>query len=125
MTTEATASGRALRPPEQVSTRPVSQFLATWVVAGTMTLTASAGLPGAERERAVSGVALSRIDSGIGAVTTRRWSETPAFRPQTALGRRLWAIRQRIIASGVPLLTDEEIEAEVTARRGDQHHDGA
>ena len=40
-------------------------------------------------------------------------SEPPAYRPRTPLGERLWAIRQRIIASGEPLLSWEELEREL------------
>lgn len=41
------------------------------------------------------------------------------FKPKTPLGRRLWSIRKRIVASGEPLLGWDEIEEEVGARRGD------
>lgn len=40
------------------------------------------------------------------------------FVPQTPLGKKLWEIRQRIVASGVPLLSDEELEQELALRRG-------
>ena len=39
---------------------------------------------------------------------------------RTPLGRRLEAIRQRIIASGQPLLSWDEIHAEVKRRRGER-----
>jgi hypothetical protein len=39
------------------------------------------------------------------------------FVPRTPLGRKLWALRQQIIASGIPLLTAEEIEAELAEQR--------
>ena len=44
----------------------------------------------------------------------------PADAPaaKTALGRRLLEIRQRIIASGEPLLGPAELEREVAERRG-------
>ncbi len=42
----------------------------------------------------------------------------PEFVPQTELGKKLWEIRQRIVASGVPLLSDEELEQEIALRRG-------
>lgn len=38
--------------------------------------------------------------------------------PRTALGRDLLAIRERIVASGQPLLDWDGIEREVTDRRG-------
>ncbi|WP_036480025.1 DUF2281 domain-containing protein [Myxosarcina sp. GI1] len=37
---------------------------------------------------------------------------------QTELGQRLRQIRNKIIASGVPLLNREEIEKELVSRRG-------
>jgi hypothetical protein len=40
------------------------------------------------------------------------------FRPKTELGSELWALRQKIVASGQPLLTADEIDREVTRRRG-------
>jgi hypothetical protein len=43
---------------------------------------------------------------------------TNAPTPKTSLGAKLQQIRQKIVASGVPLLTDEEIEREVRERRG-------
>ncbi|MEB3355889.1 MAG: hypothetical protein VKK04_04130 [Synechococcales bacterium] len=42
----------------------------------------------------------------------------PEFMPQTPLGKKLWEIRQRIVKSGVPLLSDEELEQEIAERRG-------
>ncbi|WP_243714022.1 hypothetical protein [Nostoc sp. 106C] len=38
--------------------------------------------------------------------------------PQTPLAKKLWEIRQRIVASGAPLLSDEELEQELAERRG-------
>jgi len=40
------------------------------------------------------------------------------FRPRTALGQELWKLRKRIVASGEPLLDDDQIEEEVDRRRG-------
>ncbi len=37
---------------------------------------------------------------------------------QSKLGARLQQIREKIVASGTPLLTDEEIDREVVERRG-------
>lgn len=42
-----------------------------------------------------------------------------SFEPKTPLGRRLWAIRKRIVASGETLLGWEEIEKEIATRRGE------
>ena len=40
------------------------------------------------------------------------------FTPMTPLGKKLLAIRSNIIAEGLPLLTQEEIEREIAERRG-------
>jgi hypothetical protein len=40
------------------------------------------------------------------------------FLPQTSLGKKLWEIRQRAIANGMKLLTEEELEQELAERRG-------
>ncbi len=42
-----------------------------------------------------------------------------SFVPRTELGRRLWRIRQRILASGQSLLDWEGIESELRERRGE------
>jgi len=42
----------------------------------------------------------------------------PEFVPQTPLGEKLWEIRQRAIANGMKLLTEEELEQELAQRRG-------
>lgn len=49
-------------------------------------------------------------------------SETEPFTPRTLLGKRLLAIRNNIIADGLPLLTQEEIEREIAERRGDSNN---
>lgn len=40
------------------------------------------------------------------------------FIPQTPLAQKLWEIRQRAIANGMKLLTEEELEQELAERRG-------
>ncbi|MBD1857680.1 hypothetical protein Q2T42_15075 [Leptolyngbya boryana CZ1] len=40
------------------------------------------------------------------------------FIPQTPLAQKLWEIRQRAIANGMNLLTEEELEQELAERRG-------
>jgi len=45
--------------------------------------------------------------------------EDVSFSPKTARGRRLMALREKIIAAGIPLLSLEEIEEEVRERRGE------
>ena len=42
------------------------------------------------------------------------------YRPRTPLGQRLWNIRARIIASGEPLLTWDDIDRELAERRGER-----
>jgi hypothetical protein len=44
--------------------------------------------------------------------------ERLSYTPKTALGEKLFAIRERIVAGGAHLLSWEEIEKEVAARRG-------
>jgi len=41
------------------------------------------------------------------------------FRPTTALARRLWEIRQQILASGAPLLDWDGVERTLAERRGE------
>ena len=51
----------------------------------------------------------------------RRRKETPKepeFVPRTALGRKLWAFRQKILKDGTPLLSYDEILAEKHRNRG-------
>ncbi len=43
----------------------------------------------------------------------------PPLQFKTSLGRRLWEIRSRLVASGEPLLGWEEVEQEITERRGE------
>ncbi|MGK7878108.1 MAG: DUF2281 domain-containing protein [Xenococcaceae cyanobacterium] len=40
------------------------------------------------------------------------------IKPKIDLGERLQQIREKIVASNTPLLTDEEIDREVAQRRG-------
>lgn len=53
-------------------------------------------------------------------VEIKRLPDVPEsdFQPRTPLGRRLWEIRNRILASGEPLLDWDDIEREVAERRG-------
>ena len=48
------------------------------------------------------------------------WQELTAYRPKTPLGQKLWKIRERIIASGEPLLSWEAIEHELDTQRGEK-----
>lgn len=45
------------------------------------------------------------------------------FVPRTALGRKLLSLRQRAIASGMQLLSEDEVLAEVRRRRGETTND--
>jgi hypothetical protein len=51
-------------------------------------------------------------------ITRDATREPEPFRPRTPLGKKLLAIRNNIIADGLPLLTREEIEREIAERRG-------
>ena len=51
--------------------------------------------------------------------TTKTAIQDNLFQPKTTLGRKLWEIRQKIVASGQPLLGWEEVEKEVSARRNE------
>jgi hypothetical protein len=42
----------------------------------------------------------------------------PKFQPKTPLGRRLWELRQQIVASGEPMLDWKDLEREIAERRG-------
>ena len=44
--------------------------------------------------------------------------EIELFSPRMSRGRRLLALRQKIIAAGIPLQSPEEIEEEILERRG-------
>ena len=43
--------------------------------------------------------------------------KAPSFTPRTPLAKRLWELRQEVVASGVPLLNLDEIRQELQARR--------
>ena len=50
----------------------------------------------------------------------REEAQSTAFTPQTGLGKHLWKIRRRIVASGERLLNWDEIDREVAERRGER-----
>lgn len=64
------------------------------------------------------------LDARLFQKATERWRETP--RPttpkqrRTPLGQRLDEIRERVKASGKPLLSWEEIDQELAERRGER-----
>ena len=43
---------------------------------------------------------------------------TQVFTPRTPLGKKLWELRKKHLASGEPLLTLDEVRHEVQAHRG-------
>ena len=43
---------------------------------------------------------------------------TQVFAPRTPLGKKLWELRKKQLASGEPLLTLDEVRREVQTRRG-------
>ena len=49
---------------------------------------------------------------------TRSNKKAPSFTLRTPLAKRLWELRQEVLASGTPLLNLDEIRQEVQARRG-------
>jgi hypothetical protein len=64
------------------------------------------------------------LEDNLARDAERRWHRLPpapvaAYRPRTALGRRLLELRARIVATGMPLLDWDGVEREVRERRGD------
>ncbi len=51
-------------------------------------------------------------------VDRRSVAEDLSYHPRTELGKTLWDLRQKIVASGEPLLDADEIDSEVGRRRG-------
>ena len=49
---------------------------------------------------------------------TRSNKNAPSLTPRTPLAKRLWELRQEVLASGIPLLTLDEVRQELQARRG-------
>jgi hypothetical protein len=60
----------------------------------------------------------AKLDSARKPSTKHRVEASAEYRPRTPLGRRLWELRKRIVASGQPLLSWEDLDREVAARRG-------
>jgi hypothetical protein len=46
-----------------------------------------------------------------------------SYTPKTTLGRKLWDLRQQMIASGTPLLDWNELEYEISERKGEERRD--
>jgi len=53
----------------------------------------------------------------------REETDQLSYIPRTPLGKRLLAIRAKIVANGTPLLDPDEIDKEVAARRGGAQDD--
>lgn len=47
------------------------------------------------------------------------WASKVTLKARTPLGKKLFALRAKIVASGEPLLSWDEIDAEVRKRRGE------
>ena len=69
------------------------------------------------------------LEDDLSREATWRWRRLPppvaAYRPRTALGRKLLELRARIVASGVPLLDWDGVERELSERRGELAEDDA
>lgn len=48
-------------------------------------------------------------------------TKTSKYKPRTLLGEKLVAIREKILATGSPLLDQDEIEKEIAKRRGEHN----
>ena len=46
------------------------------------------------------------------------WQGTMSYKPRTSLGQKLLRIRERIIGSGERLLSWDDIDQEIAAKRG-------
>jgi len=53
----------------------------------------------------------------MGTETNETTIHDNVFQPKTRIGRKLWQIRQKIVASDEPLLGWKEVEQELTERR--------
>ena len=65
------------------------------------------------RSKSIGAASIAKKKRGAAA------SATGSYVPRTALGRRLWRIRQRIIASGQPLFDWQALESELRDRRAE------
>jgi hypothetical protein len=52
-------------------------------------------------------------------IIARDFTESPSYRPKTALGKKLIDLRNQAIAKGLKLLNADEIIEEVNRRRGE------
>ena len=65
-------------------------------------------------------IALTGLEDSPAKSAESTWREAVSHKARTPLGQKLWGIRTRIVASGVPLLSLEEIQSEIAARRGNK-----
>ena len=61
---------------------------------------------------------IAMVESAMEKCNKTSDEKAPAFTPRTPLAKRLWELRQEVLASGMPLLSLEEIRQELQARRG-------
>ncbi|HAF49800.1 MAG TPA: hypothetical protein DCL04_01645 [Synergistaceae bacterium] len=71
----------------------------------------------------MSPVSREKSTTQVTEVITSKW-ET-GFTPHTVLGKKLIALRNKAIAAGVQLLSEEEVLEEVKRRRGELEGDEA
>ncbi|HQE20894.1 MAG TPA: hypothetical protein PK409_03080 [Thermosynergistes sp.] len=71
----------------------------------------------------MSPVSREKSTAQVTEVISSKW-ET-GFTPQTVLGKKLIALRNKAIAAGVQLLSEEEVLEEVKRRRGELEGDEA
>ena len=91
-------------------TRITSRYMFTLVLSDDVFIEA-----GDARELVSPSVSFTQM---AGVVFTGR--QPSQIKPRTALGKRLIELRQRIIASGVPLLDWNDLEKETRSRRGER-----
>lgn len=60
------------------------------------------------------------IESNVTEQSVVGWQQSSEYKPKTLLGKRLWKLREKIMATGEPLLSWEEVEQEIGRRRGEQ-----
>jgi len=65
-------------------------------------------------------ISLTGLEDSLAKSAESIWREAISHKPRTPLGQKLWEIRARILASGAPLLSLEEIEGEIAVRRGER-----
>jgi hypothetical protein len=64
----------------------------------------------------------ANVGSGSSSGAAEHGDRALQFEARTALGHKLWELRQEILATGEPLLDEDQIETEVDRRRGGVGH---